>query len=482
LLIPNAQRRAEFEQSEVYRALLLWNDKVISGNLRERLATFVASHRPQPASISGYVALLDQSLTELVAAGIPQSELDPVREALAAIDPRIFRYADLALVTYRSAQALKGGANPIHVITTAAAQTPCDRMQPNDLQCGFRFTGVVLSSIVFANEQLPSPDELDDAAARKRFLDLVAGDLRKRLADPENIGVEAWATRVLLAYFPTYADFADRVLNPVVELHEAIMRLRQAKAEADAAIIDARSQDVVRNAFSVARLAFATLPIDGARRDRAVNVLTAIENGWVGTQQKDYARVFGAARQLSTELNLDSRFIDALNTYGDWFDAFTIADTEEEFRASLERAVNASPTAVDVQQRNTGITLGLLVGATAGLVDQEKDAIGFAPYVPVGIDLSRRQNGIMVSLLDIGTLTSLYIQNGETSAPDAKLKNVFSPGVVYRRAWKNRPFVWGLGASAVPEIDTDGERVMRYAVFVAYHRPLLPVYPIPFNR
>lgn len=476
------------KDSPAYKSLVLWNDKTafFSQTVFTELTKHVAKNKPSTPTVTGYVRLIESSLGLLEQHGVPAAEVNIVRTTLGKVNPRIFSAIDMALVAYRAAQSLRRGNNALAVVREAALETPCERDFLNDFTCGFRFGGVVLASVVHVEETLPQGLDLTKPADRDRFIALITADLQRRLALPEHVGAEKWATDRFLAYNTDYATFARTILDPILTLEASMKELRDLDtgATADRAAIERASIQVVDDAFALLKTPFTTLPLEPCVRNQIVRVLDDVGRGWLGVQKSDYKEIISAVISLGADLRIESPVIDTIIAYRPLIEAFTAAETTEEFKATVENFMDVAPTAVEMQQFARSSALSIYVGGIAGAVSSREDdetrrvAGSFAPYVPVGIDLALNQWGAMISLLDVGAVATLYVREGESKVPDARLSNVFSPGIVVRRSLSGKPYAWGISASVVPDLGDSGGRAPRVGVFFAYQRPLLRIAPI----
>ncbi len=489
---------AQLQSDPLFGTLVLWNGQQFNPQVYLDLATLVQQHKPATPTVGAYVALIERSLTFLEqsgASGISADSIRAVRDTLQRVDPRVTKTIDMALVAFRAAQALKRNTNALQVAREAALRTPCDEHRLDDFTCGFRFTGVVLQSLVNVEETLTQPIDLSKPNDRTKFVGLVVDNFRERLAEPDNIGVEEWATERFLAYRTDYKGFVDNLLTPILTLEASMKTLRGLKSVANPTddqkkAIDEASRKVVADAFGLIRTSLQLAPIDATVRDRSIRVIGDVEHGWVAVQKRDYSRVIAETLALATDVcfanNADAaKLINTLAAYRPLLEAFTAAQTKEEFTTAVENFIETAPTAIELQQYARSSSLSMYVGAAAGAAEVQpengdSEVVGtFAPFVPVGIDFSWKKTwGAMLSLLDVGAVASLYVRSNESEIPDARLKNVFSPGLIVRKSWSGRPYAWGLSASLVPDIDGSGGRAPRVAFFVAYQRPLLRIAPV----
>ncbi|HYI08786.1 MAG TPA: hypothetical protein VEK57_06920 [Thermoanaerobaculia bacterium] len=477
-----------------------WLNAVANSERRKAVITALKSAKPASPSIHGYVTLIDTGIGELVRLkAITDDQAAAIHNAIASVDPRVFRTADLAILVFRTAQGIRNHENPISLVGTAARSTPCEKEGANDLQCGFRLFGVTLASVVYVNQQRAQPADLDDPTVRARFLQDVVRDIRKRLADSENMGLETWTTTRLVSYYDTVDDFADNFLAPILEVSDAVQEVRKLRAlpNADDAARSKASLRVVDSTVALFKAALASMPVESDRRARATRIVDDVGKAWTRIQQKNYALLLDSTVSLAREFNVTVPLGERFAEFQPLLEAFTSSQTQEEFNTKLAQFVDAAPSAIEIQEfENVGL-LSMFAGGTLGAVwtpsddaDEDRSFTGHvAPYVPIGFEFAKRKksknghavkkalNGFMISIIDVGNLAAVEFSGGKQTAADATLKNVFSPGVIYRHAFTNKPYVWGAGVSLVPaSSDSKDSRAPRFSFFVAYHLPLYRVF------
>lgn len=162
---------------------------------------------------------------------------------------------------------------------------------------------------------------------------------------------------------------------------------------------------------------------------------------------------------------------------------------------------------------SSSIYISALVGASGGAewldnpdVDQ-KWAMQISPFSPIGIDFSwgsrklakgssyttrGSSNGVFLSILDIGAITSYRFQmngtaEGDLSSknlPTIKLEQLLSPGMFYTHGFRNSPITWGVGAQLTPrlrdivdakDITIDRANAFRFSTFIAVDLPLFTI-------
>lgn len=161
----------------------------------------------------------------------------------------------------------------------------------------------------------------------------------------------------------------------------------------------------------------------------------------------------------------------------------------------------------------SSIYVSALVGASAGAewldnpnVD-EKWAMQISPFTPIGIDFSwgsrklapgstyttrGSSNGVFLSILDIGAITSYRFQmndseEGDLSSrnlPTIQLEQLLSPGVFYTHGFRNSPITWGAGAQLTPrlrdivdakDVTIDRANAFRFSTFISVDLPLITI-------
>jgi hypothetical protein len=121
----------------------------------------------------------------------------------------------------------------------------------------------------------------------------------------------------------------------------------------------------------------------------------------------------------------------------------------------------------------------------------------FSPMASLGVDVTNiggfwNNNGIYIQIFDLGTLVYDRLSdnrndNLEYTEDDIKFKNIYAPGIYYRHAFNNSPFVWGFGYSKTPSLnrayDKDGAiqntfkvSEERFGVFFAVDITLYPFF------
>jgi hypothetical protein len=110
---------------------------------------------------------------------------------------------------------------------------------------------------------------------------------------------------------------------------------------------------------------------------------------------------------------------------------------------------------------------------------------------PVGLSFTKgsrknHSNGIFLSIIDIGALTRLHLDNDSDTQtiPKFNFANIFSPGIYYHHGWKNTPISLHLGAQFSPQLRTldayaDPVESLYFGASVVLDIPILNFYTKP---
>jgi hypothetical protein len=133
-------------------------------------------------------------------------------------------------------------------------------------------------------------------------------------------------------------------------------------------------------------------------------------------------------------------------------------------------------------------TLTSFFGVSASrefVVDNDRDRFAsIKGYAPLGLDLTwpvkvyrknrnkewylshRNSSGVYIQLLDFGKLLSIDISESDSRVENTDSSGSYlSPGIFYRRSFKESPFVWGVGATYTPSSwEIDGQEVNTWSL------------------
>lgn len=186
-----------------------------------------------------------------------------------------------------------------------------------------------------------------------------------------------------------------------------------------------------------------------------------------------------------------------------FLNAMATAETAEDVEAAIEAI--ALPSGSFAIKRESKVTIavetmpGFLIGgeyswnyvSKIDTVTTFTNKVGFSPAftAPVGLSFAwggkrKGAKGIFVSLIDVGAVTRLYLDNSDSTEtlPELTLRNVFAPGIYGTYGIPKAPISFNVGVQYGPElklIHQDPLKSMRFGVGITVDIPLLKLYTKP---
>jgi hypothetical protein len=404
---------------------------------------------------------------------------------------------------------VREGEDPLAVLYGLTDRYPFDKddkcTDPASLDCGLHMLGYVAGVL--------TPSAKADGSIRpildeERFVKIAA----RRVWD--HAGVIGLPTGDLATKGKELGKHLRKLYGQILRIADKIKRARDAldKVGEDAD----RFQSVVRLARAVVDLIDAALdlvpddyqtglPATKQTAAKILDVLDEIAAALDAAVEREYARTFvhvSAAVRLVVEVDADAKLPAVITKYGPFVAEVAAAKTPEDVQRALETA--AAPIGGSLAKRGKGKRT-VAINAFFGLHAGREVVDGLGPeriegkhaglYAAVGVEASMGVGkncslGLFLSVIDLGALTSLHIDDESEEAaddepevettPEVGFKQVFSPGLYLVGSFQRGSV--GVGASLTPKlrnVSEDGMFVeeasaIRYGVFLALDITIFP--------
>jgi hypothetical protein len=482
------QELVNYVASEFSRKLC--NKKLVSGEV----AYDVRSFFPDTCRLLGAngdepLKAIDVSALDSAFRSALRSDLDRLPEivltsALAGPPGEPWPQAGVAL--YSVLKGLERGDNAITLVATILAQVKTSPCQ--DATWPVRLTGLALGAAVTAQPEangLPlwhdlDLDKLDEVAA---FLKLWNKRLRDVVGSESDGAFKTWASCKVATLEPDKAAAPLRALGALQAIKRTYDDLHHKPGPGETRLSGSEREEriaaIVSNVSLAMEQGFAAWSDGGDQSEKLAELLRATVKTWQSARARNYPDLIANLYALADSLEAGNHrpLPEPILRYQPLILALASAEKPEDVTAALEKAAAPLGAWSGKQDAFRTISLTAFVGVTAGAEYDGSWAGHLAVFAPIGLDVawgrkdkrSLHNLGVFLSLIDVGTLAALRIEDGKAEVPsDVGVKEMFSPGVYYRKAIVRTPITWGVGGSwLTSRSDENVSQAWRVNAFVA---------------
>lgn len=345
-------------------------------------------------------------------------------------------------------EGLWRGHDPFELSMAAVAVIPCT--EEEDVGCALRAIGLGVRALDDRRRDLKkpienwTPGEIDETlAATGQELDALvkasrALPLQRWYA--ANLGSEHWRSR--------RREFLRQLLGSAARIERILGELKAMKIDK----VDKRrlaSLELIGASLDLWRVG-VTACVGSDKQQRVLAILDEVQAARVAVSRGDVGAFLVSIYAVARNVGIDQPFPPAFEKYMPFMVDILSSRSAGDVRAALEKYAEPVGGWRNKQDRDFQASLTAFLGATAGAeYVAGEGALELGGFAPVGVDLSHRKVGAFISLVDLGTLTTVRLDGGDAELPAITLDQILSPGLYVRVALGKSPFVLGAGASAV---------------------------------
>lgn len=388
-------------------------------------------------------------------------------------------YAGVGRAVLAIIEGVWSGEDPAALLIAATTILPCS--DSDDVGCALRAVSHAVAEVQRGLEQSElSCQQRGDDSALSQFVTVVDRRIAEAIRTPRASDGQGTSLRSWYDYH--LGERIERRRELVLKITSGICNIRALMAEVEsipsyeAAKRRAMALALLDSTLGVWRGAMAAA-VPGAKLKKALAILDNIHQARVAVSDGDIGAFLVSVRAVARHLDLRAPFPPAVEQYMPLMVELVSARSAADVTAALENFAEPAGGWLRKRQRGLSASLTAFLGLAGGMEVGGGTYGQFAGLAPIGIDVSHRTWGVLVSPIDLGALTSVRLCGQdiassrlglceEAALPDIRLGTIFAPGFYARVSPWESPFVLGAGVSAIPGLRTGNDEDLAVRVLL----------------